>query len=67
MTSLSKKQGDEITDAVGKMLVMELESESVKKKVDKLVSDYVKKNKIDAKPEALSKKLQWSVKVSLKE
>jgi hypothetical protein len=32
-----------------------------------LVSDYVKKNGIDSKPEALSKKIQWSVKVALKE
>jgi hypothetical protein len=67
MPALTMKQGDDLTKEVSMMLVHELESESIKKKVDKLVSDYVKKNGIDSKPEALSKKIQWSVKVALKE
>jgi hypothetical protein len=61
------KQGEDLTKEVSKMLVQELDSDSIKKKVDKVVSDYVKKNGIDSKPEALSKKLSWSVKVALKE
>jgi len=65
--SLTDKQGDEICANVGEMLVAELEAASVKSKVNNLVADYVKKNKISADPEGLSKKLQWSVKVSLKE
>lgn len=67
MPILTAKQSDEITEEIGRILVLELDSESVKKKVDRLISDYVKKNKIDSKPEALSKKIQWSVKVALKE
>lgn len=63
---LSEKQSVELFDNVGKMLVTELESETVKNKVKKLVADYVKKNKIDVNPTGLSDKLQWSVKVSLK-
>ena len=44
---------------------MELEAEGVKNKVKKMVSDYVKKNKIDDDPMDLSNKLRYSVKVSL--
>jgi len=64
--SLTEKQSVELYDSLGKMLVTELESETVKNKVKKLVADYVKKNKIDVNPAGLSDKLQWSVKVSLK-
>jgi hypothetical protein len=67
MPALTKKQGVELTAEVSKMLVKQLDSESVHKKVDKLISDYIKKNEIDTKPEALSKKIQWSVKTALKE
>jgi hypothetical protein len=61
------KQGDELTAEVGKMLASQLDSESVMKKVDKVVADYVKKNVVETKPEAVSKKIQWTVKVTLKE
>jgi hypothetical protein len=67
MPMLTMKQGDDLTAEIGKMLALELDSESVKKKVDKLVSDYVKKHAIDSKPEVISKKIQWTVKVALKE
>jgi hypothetical protein len=67
LPALTMKQGEDLTKEVSKMLVQELDSDSIKKKVDKVVSDYVKKNGIDSKPEALSKKLSWSVKVALKE
>ncbi len=65
MPSLTDKQAAELCDNVGKMLVKELEEDSVKAKVKKIVDDYVKKNKITA-PAGLSEKLQWSVKVQLK-
>jgi len=65
-SSLTEKQNVELCDNVGKMLVLELESETVKNKVRKLVSDYIKKNKIDVDPAVLSDKLRWSVKVLLK-
>ena len=67
MPVLTMKQGDDLTKEISKMLALELESESTKKKVGKIVSDYVKKNEIDAKPESLTKKIQWSVKVTLQE
>jgi len=63
---LTDKQSVELCDNVGKMLVMELESKTVKNKVKKLVSDYVKKNKIDVNPTVVSDKLHWHVQVLLK-
>jgi len=63
---LTDKQSTELCDNVGKMLVMELEAEAVKSKVRKLVSDYVKKNKLDVNAAGLSDKLHWHVQVLLK-
>jgi len=63
---LTDKQSVELCNNVGKLLVMELESETVKNKVKKLVSDYVKKNKIDINPTGLFDKLHWHVQVMLK-
>ena len=64
---LTMKQGDDLTQEISRMLVLELESTPIKKKIDKIVYDFVKKNEIDSKPDAISKKIQWSVKVTLKE
>ena len=64
--SLSEKQSVELCDSIGKMLVAELDSESIKKKVDRMVADFVKKNMIKDDPSDLSKKIMWSVKVALK-
>jgi len=63
---LTDKQTVELCDSVGKMLAMELESETVKGKVKELVSDYVKKNKIDINPAGLNDKLDWRVQVRIK-
>ena len=62
---LTKKQANELCETVGQMLVTELGSATVKIKADKLIADYVKNNKLDASPDELSKKLRWSVKVTL--
>jgi len=63
---LTDKQSVELCNDVGKLLVMELESETVKSKVKKLVADYVKKNKINVNPAGVSDKLHWHVEVLLK-
>ena len=63
---LTDKQSVELCDNVGKMLAIELDSETVKSKVKKLVSDYVKKNKIDVNPAGLNDKLEWRVQVRIK-
>lgn len=66
MKDLNDKQSVELCDALGKMLVTELDTTAVKTKVEKLVTDYVKKNKIDADPKNLFNKLHWHVQVLLK-
>ncbi len=63
--SLTKKQANELCEAVAQILVAELASPTVKIKADKLVADYVKNNKLDVSPDELSKNLRWSVKVTL--
>jgi len=63
--TLTEKQGNELCETVGQALVAELGTTNVKGKVDKIFTDYVKKNKIEAGPDELSKKLHWSVKVTL--
>ncbi len=63
--SLTKQQSTELLDDIGKMATTELEAEPFKNKINNLISDYVKKNKIDEDPKALGNKVRLSVKVSL--
>jgi uncharacterized protein YeeX (DUF496 family) len=63
--NLTKQQSTELLDNIGKMITNDLEAESVKNKVKSLVSDYVKKSKIDEDPKTLADKVKLSVKVTL--
>lgn len=40
--SLSNKQGKEICENVGRMLVKDLDSEDASKRVEKMLADYLK-------------------------
>ena len=62
---LTKQQSTELLDNIGKMITSDLEAEPVKNKVKSLISDYIKKNKIDEDPKTLANKVKLSVKVSL--
>jgi uncharacterized protein YeeX (DUF496 family) len=62
---LTKQQSVELLDNIGKMLTTELEAEPIKNKIRNIVSDYVKKNKIDEDPKDLANKVKLSAKVSL--
>ena len=64
--SLDEVQRRELCDVVGKLLVGELASESVKNKVRELVTDFVKKNKLDRDTSALVDAIEWHVQVLLK-
>ena len=64
--SLDEVQMRELCDVVGKLLVGELASESVKNKVRELVTDFVKKNKLDRDTSALVDAIEWHVQVLLK-
>jgi hypothetical protein len=62
---LGEKQGVELCDNIGKVLALELDSESVRIKIKRLVADYLNKRDIAYEPERLLKKLEWSVKVKI--
>ncbi len=64
--SVTDKQGMEICENVGRMLVDELDTEDVWGKVQDMLTDYLKNNNIDEDATDLTQKLEWSVKVKLK-
>ncbi len=63
---MNDKQGMEICENVGRMLVDELDTEDVWGRVEQMLSDYLKNNKINEDATDLTQKLEWSVKVRLK-
>ena len=64
--SLNDKQSRELCDEIGKMLAIQLDSDAIRNKVNRLVVDYVKQKNIGDDPKALAKTISWSVKVELK-
>ena len=64
--SISDKQGMEICENVGRMLVEELDSGDVWNRVEQMLADYLKNNNITMDAADLTDKLEWSVKVKLK-
>jgi hypothetical protein len=64
--SISDKQGMEICENVGRMLVEELDSGDVWNRVEQMLADYLKNNNINMDAADLTDKLEWSVKVKLK-
>ncbi len=63
---MSDKQGMEICENVGRMLVDELDTEDVWNRVQDMLTDYLKNNNIEEDASDLTDKLEWSVKVRLK-
>ncbi len=64
--SINDKQGMEICENVGRMLVDELDNEEVWGRVEEMLSGYLKNNNINTDAADLTQKLEWSVKVRLK-
>lgn len=65
-TSFNDKQGMEICENVGRMLVDELDNEEVWNKVEQMLEGYLKSNNLNEDAEELTDRLEWSVKVRLK-
>jgi hypothetical protein len=65
-TSFNDKQGMEICENVGRMLVDELDNEEIWNRVETMLQDYLKTNNIQEDAAELTDKLEWSVKVRLK-
>ncbi len=64
--SFDDKQGMEICENVGRMLVEELDTEDVWSRVEEMLTDYLKNNNINEDAASLTDRLEWSVKVRLK-
>jgi len=62
---LGERQSVELCDNIGRMLALELNSHGVKRKVRRLVVDYLNKRDISDDPERVLKRLEWSVKVRI--
>ena len=62
---LGEKQSVELCDNIGRMLALELTTDMVKKKVKRLVVEYLNKRDIADDPERLLKKLEWAVRVRI--
>jgi hypothetical protein len=62
---LGEKQSVELCDNIGRMLALELNSDPIKRKVKRLVVDYLNKRDIADDPERLLKKLEWAVRVRI--
>jgi hypothetical protein len=64
--TLNDRQSGELIDEIGKLLAIQLDSEQVKNKVNRIMADYCKRNNISCDVMDISKNISWSVKVSLK-
>ena len=65
-TTFNDKQGMEICENVGRVLVDQLDNDEVWNKVEDSLSQYLKTNNISENATDLTDKLEWSVKVRLK-
>lgn len=65
-TTINDKQGMEICENVGRVLIEKLDSDEVWSKVEEILADYLKNNDINAEPTDLTSRLEWSVRVKLK-
>ncbi len=63
---LNERQSLQICDEIGKMLAAQLDSETIRNKVNRLAADYIKRNNLNMDAAEISKNISWSVKVSLK-
>ncbi len=64
--NVSDKQGVEICENVGQILVEKLDSEDVWSRVEQMLAECLKNNSINIDASDLTDKLEWSVKVKLK-
>lgn len=64
--TINDKQGMEICENVGRVLIEKLDSDDVWSKVEEILGDYLKNNDINADATDLTSRLEWSVRVKLK-
>jgi hypothetical protein len=64
--SINDKGRKEICDSVGKMLVEKLDTKEIWNRVERIVAEYIRDNKLNLDASDLTKRLEWSVNVQLK-
>ncbi len=64
--SLNDRQSRELCDEVGKMLAIQLDSDAFRNKVNRVISDYLKRKDVGDDAKSIAKSMSWSVKVELK-
>ncbi len=64
--TLNDRQNRELVDEIGKLLAVQLDSEQIKNKVNRIIVDFCKRNNISGEVMDVSKNISWSGKVSLK-
>lgn len=65
--SLNDQQKASLCDAVGNLLISEIQTENTRSRVRKMVADYVEQHSLDADPSELFNAMDWSVKVLLRQ
>lgn len=65
-STINDKQGMEICENVGRVLIEKLDSDEVWRKVEEIIGDYLKNNGINLNATDLAGRLEWSVRVKLK-
>lgn len=64
-TSLNEQQSTELCDRIGKMLVEQLEAESIQNSINEVIHEYINKNNLNIDPNTLSDSIQVSVKIQM--
>ncbi len=64
--TMNSRQSRELSDEIGKLLAVQLDSETIRNKVNRMVADYVKRNNITDDASDIANRVSWSVKVTMK-
>ena len=63
--SLNQQQGQQLCDEIATMLLNTLETQDIDSKVEATINAFLTRQKIDANPSELARKVSWSIKVRL--
>jgi hypothetical protein len=62
---INEQQSTELCDQIGKMLVEQLETESIQNSINEVIKNFISKNNLSVDPETLGNNIQVSVKVEM--
>lgn len=64
-SSLNQQQGQQLCDEIAAMLLNTLESQDIDSKVEATINAFLAREKINANPAELTRKVSWSIKVRI--